>query len=259
MLALVENAVRHKYILWNFVTRDLKVKYRGTVLGYLWSLLEPLSLVAIYYFVFVVIARRGGDDYPAMVIAGVLAYNLMSSVIQSGSTALTGSAALIRRVYIPREIFVLSQLGTSLVVYFLSLLVVIPFMLIYDITPGWRLVFLPLAVVLISAFATGIALVAACANAIYRDVNYVLRVALRLFFYCSPIIYTVEMVPEHIRELYLLNPTAVYLSMARNALLNRPMPFDPEHALLATAVALFSLFTGWLVFRRWERRAVKFL
>jgi ABC-type polysaccharide/polyol phosphate export permease len=256
---LFTNLIRHKYVLANFVARDLKVKYRGTIFGYLWSLLEPLSLVGIYYFVFVVIARRGDHDYPLMVILGVLPYNYLSGVIQGGSIALTSNAPLIRRVYIPREIFVLAQVGSSLIVYALSMLVLVPFLFAYQVTPGWRLLYLPLAVALLTAFSTGVALVTACANAIFRDVAYVLRVVLRLLFYTAPIIYSVEMVPEALRRLYLLNPVAVYVSLARNAVLDRPLPFGLLESLSATAVALVTLLVGALIFSRWEKKAVKYL
>jgi ABC-type polysaccharide/polyol phosphate export permease len=256
---LVTNLVRHRFVLWNFIARDLKVKYRGTLLGYLWSLLEPLSLVVVYHFVFVVIARRGGDDYPLQVMLGVLPYGFLSAVIQGGSGALTSSASLIRRVYIPREVFVAAHVGSSLAVYLLSMLVVVPFAAWYDVVPGWRLLLLPLAVVMLTAFGTGVALVTACANAIYRDVGYTLRVLLRLLFYAAPVVYTVEMVPERMREVFLLNPVAVYVSMARNAVLDRPMPFDAARGALAAVVAVGTLAAGAAIFRRWERKAVKFL
>jgi ABC-2 type transport system permease protein len=257
--SLVTNLVQHRFVLWNFVSRDLKVKYRGTLFGYLWSLIEPLSLVVIYHFVFVVIARRGGPDYPLLVILGVLPFNYLSAVIQGGAGALTSSAPLIRRVYIPREVFVVAQVASSLVVFLLSLLVVIPFLAWYAVAPTWRLVFLPLSVVLLTSFGSGIALVVACANAIYRDVSYSLRVLLRILFYTVPVIYTVEMVPEDLRALFVLNPVTVYVTMARNAVLGRPMPFDAGAGALAVAVALGSLALGSALFRRLESKAVKFL
>lgn len=259
LLHLIKTARERKYVLWNFIARDLKVKYRGTVFGYFWSLLEPLSLVGIYYFVFVVIAKRGGPEYPVIVILGVLPYNFMSSVIQSGAGTLVGNAALIRRVYIPREVFVLASLGSNLVVFLLSMLVVIPFLVIYDIAPGWNIALFVPAVVLLALFSLGVALICACANVLYRDVGYVLRVVLRILFYVSPVIYTIEMVPEKLRGFYLANPVSIYISMARNAMLGEPLAFGAEHALAGTALALLSFWLGSALFQRWEQKAVRFL
>lgn len=249
----------HHHVLTNFVLRDLKVKYRGTVFGYLWSLLEPLSLVGIYWFVFVVIARRGGPDYPLVVILGVLPYQFFNMVVSAGSTALSSNASLIRRVYLPRELFVVASMISNLVVLGLSLLVCVPFLVAYQVPLGSRLLILPVALIALTSFATGIALVLACAHALYRDVGYVLRVVLRLLFYGSPVIYAVDMVPERLRDVYLLNPVAVYLSAVRSAVMNQALPFGVLHGLIAIVAAGLSLYLGAAFFQRYERQAVKFL
>jgi ABC-type polysaccharide/polyol phosphate export permease len=263
MLAVVQHLREHRYVLQNFISRDLKVKYRGTAFGYIWSLLEPLSLVLVYYFVFEVIAKRGGEGYPLVVALGVFSYNFMSALVSGGAAALVANAPLIRRVYLPREVFVFAQVGSNVVVFLLNLLAAVPFLLYYQVMPGWRIVFLPLAAVLMTLFATGIALVASCANAVYRDVGYVIRVAVRLFFYGAPTIYPLAMVqdalPPLAYELYLLNPITIYIALARDAVLNQPFPFEARHILVAAAAAVGSLLLGLTIFARWEKRAVKYL
>lgn len=262
-MLLIRHLKEHRFVLANFVARDLKVKYRDTVFGYLWSLLEPLSLVLVYYFVFAVIARRGGEGYPLIVALGVFSYNFMAAIVQGGAAALVGNRALIRRVYLPREIFVFSQVGSNVVVFLLNLVAVVPFMIYYEVVPGWRLVYLPIAVGLMMIFATGLALVVACANAVYRDVGYVIRVAVRLFFYGTPTIYPLSMVqdavPELVYEVYLLNPVTVYIALTRNSVMNQPLPFELRHAVVAGVVAVLSLVLGTLLFTRWEKKAVKYL
>ncbi len=250
-------------MLQNFITRDLKVKYRGTLFGYLWSLLEPLSLVLVYYFVFAVIAKRGGEGYPLIVALGVFAYSFMSAVVQAGAVALVSNAALIRRVYMPREIFVVSQVGSNLVVFLLNLVAVIPFMIYYEVVPGWRLVFLPLVVLMMVVFSTGLALMAACANTIYRDVGYVIRVIVRLMFYGTPTIYPLAMVQKSISgplyELYMLNPVTIYIAIVRNSVMNQPIPMELRHGVVAGIIALATLLLGGMLFTRWENNAVKYL
>lgn len=259
MFRLFQNAWRHHYVLQNFVSRDLKVKYRGTFLGYLWSLLEPLSLVFVYYFVFVVIAERGGPDYPLIVMLGILPYTFFSSVVTGGSTTLTQNRGLIRRVYLPRELFVLGHLGSQTVVLLLSLAAVVPLLWIYGEAPGWRIVLLVPAIGLIALLSTGLALALACANVLYRDVGYVLRVILRLGFYGSPVIYPIELVPDRLLEVYALNPMAVYLTMVRAAFTNQPLPMSGGHVAWAIAVALVAFAVGAQLFQRWQARAVKYL
>lgn len=259
MLELLRNLLKHHHVLANFVLRDIKVKYRGTVFGYLWSLLEPLSLVGIYWFVFVVIARRGSADYPLVVILGVLPFQFFSAVVNGGAGALASNASLIRRVYLPRELFVVGQVGSNLFVLACSLLVAIPFLWVYDVQLGWRLVFVPVGILGLTALAGGLGLTLACANALYRDVGYVLRVVLRLAFYASPVIYPVAMVPERLQPFYLLNPVAVFLAMVRCGAMNQEMPFTVAHAMLAGGLAVGVSWGGARLFRRWEPRAVKYL
>ncbi|MCB9645356.1 MAG: ABC transporter permease [Deltaproteobacteria bacterium] len=263
MLSVVHSLREHRFVLQNFISRDLKVKYRGTAFGYLWSLLEPLSLVLVYYFVFQVIARRGGAAYPLVVALGVFAYNFMASVVQGGASALVSNASLIRRVYLPREIFVFSQVGSNVTIFALNLVAVIPFLIYYQVMPGWRIVLLPLAALLMTMFTTGLALVVACANAVYRDVGYVIRVSVRLFMYGAPTIYPLTMARDAmsppVYELYLLNPVTVYISLVRNAVMNQPFPFEARHVLVSAVFAVASLALGLSVFARWEKRAVKYL
>lgn len=259
MFRLFTNASRYRYLLKNFVLGDLKVKYRGSVAGYLWTLLEPMALVATYYFIFVVIARRGDHTYPLVVLLGVLPYNLFSSIVNGGANSLVANASLIRRVYLPRELFLIALLGSNLVVFFSSLLVVIPFLFYYGVTPTISLLFLLPAIILIVLFASGIALIASCINVLYRDVGYLLSVALRLVFYGSPVIYSAHMVPESLRDLYFLNPLAVFLSLIRAAILNEPLICTTGHIAGAVIASFVVLFGGALFFARWEGRVVKHL
>ena len=256
---LADNVSRHRHVVKNFVLRDMKVKYRGTVFGYLWSLLEPLSLVGVYWFVFVVIANRGGPEYPLEVMLGVLSFQFFNLVVSGGAAALVSNAALIRRVPLPREIFVFASLCSNAIVLATSLFAAIPFMIAYRITPGLGLLVVPLGIVLIGLIAGGIGLVLACANAVYRDVAYVVRVVLRLAFYATPVIYVVDMVPESIRWIYLHNPIAVSISIIRCGLMSRPFPFAFEHLVFALGVAVISVWLGTHIFYRWVDRAVKFL
>lgn len=259
MIGFFQNVSRYRWVLQNFVARDLRVKYRGTVAGYLWTLIEPLALLATYYFVFVVIARRGGELYPLIVLLGVLPYQLFSTIISGSATALVGNAGLIRRVYIPRELFVVSAIASNMIIFLLSLLVTIPFLLYYRVAPSWSLALLPLGIFLMTLFSAGIGLIASCANVIYRDVSYLINMLLRIVFYASPVIYSLDMVPQNIRDLYLLNPLAVYLTMIRSALVPENFTLSAAHIGISAAIALVTFAIGCAVFARYERRVVKFL
>lgn len=257
--ALLRHIALHRYVLLNFVRRDIKVKYRGTFLGYLWTLLEPLALVAVYYFVFVVIARRGDDRYVLVVSLGLLPWIFFSAVITQSATALTGNASLIRRVPIPREIYVVAALLSNFVVLLLSMLALVPVLYVLDLSLTPRVLLWPVAMTLLGAIALGIGLVISCLNVIFRDVSYLIRVALRLGLYCSAVIFPVTMVPERFRDLFLLNPLAVCLAMGRDAFLGGELELTPFQWGWTVCLCLGSVVVGAALFGRLERHAVKFL
>jgi ABC-2 type transport system permease protein len=259
MLRLIETIREHRWVIANFVARDLKVKYRGTLLGYLWSLLEPAALAMIYWFIFVVLVRRGEDDFVLVVILGLLPWTFFSSFVTGSTNALRGNAALIRRVQIPREVYIISALASNLLVLLLNMLAVIPFLIVYRVVPGPQLLLWPPAILMLATIALGIGLVTACANVIFKDVTYLLGVILRLAMYLSAAVYPVTMVPEQFRYRFLFNPLALCLSMARGAVMGGPIPFTVEHVLSAAIFSAVVLLLGTFIFFRWEKKAVKYL
>jgi lipopolysaccharide transport system permease protein len=251
---------KYRHVLLNFIASDLKAKYRGSIAGYFWTLLEPLALVLTYYFLFTVIANVHRKAYPLSLLVGVLPWTYFASVVQSGAVSLTANTGLIQKVYLPRQIFLLSQVGSSVVVFLLSMLVVVPFLVYYRIAPNPTFVLLlPLAILMITAVAYGLGLVMACLNVLYRDVGYIIRVLLRLGLYLSPVIYTLDMVPEQFRDLYLLNPVSVCISLFRLGLLDETNLLEPWHVGAAIATCAIVFFGGSALFSRWEARVVKYL
>lgn len=251
---------KYRYVLRNFIISDLKSKYRGSIAGYFWTLLEPLALVLTYYFLFTIIANVKQRAYPLALLVGVLPWTYFANLVSAGTTSLTGNAPLIQKVYLPREIFLLSQVGSNLVVFVLSMLVVVPFLFYYRIfpDPGY-LALIPVATLMITLLGYGLGLILACLNVLYRDVGYLVRVTLRLALYLSPVIYTVEMVPERFREWYLANPMAIWISLFRSGLLREVPMFEPWHLATAVLVSLAVFFCGAALFARWNPRVVKFL
>lgn len=257
---LTLSLTRYRHVLAYLVASDLKVRYRRSVFGYLWTLLEPLSLVFTYYFLFAIIAQVDRPAYPIILMIGVLPWTFFSSVISTGAFVLIGNAGLIQKVYLPRELFMVSQVTYNLVVFLLSLVVVVPMLVWYGIYPDpARLLLLPIAIVLLTLLATGIGMIAACLNVLYRDVGDVLRVLLRLGMYLSPVIYTLDMVPEQFQRYYMLNPISVVLTLFRASLLDEPIPVSGRLIALGIALTLLIFVSGLAVFSRWEAKLIKYL
>ncbi|HKE51250.1 MAG TPA: ABC transporter permease [Actinomycetes bacterium] len=257
--------VAHRSVLKLLITRDLKVKYEKSVLGYVWSILEPLLLASVYYFVFGVIMGVGTEDYLVYLLAGLLPWLWASSTINASTGALTGQARLIKTTSVPREIWVLRLVGAKWVDFLLSLPVLVLFAILYRRAPHLgHLALLPFVMVVQATLLTGIALLLSAISVMFRDVKNIVKIVMRLLFYFSPILYGFEKIqrlPDVIVRFYTLNPFVGILE------LNRAVWFPDElhkagiswaAAVVPTIVLTGVLFAvGWTVFARLERAVLK--
>jgi ABC-2 type transport system permease protein len=247
-------------ILWLLIQRDLKVRYAGSVLGYVWTILDPLLMTGVYWFVFSVVftsRRVGADPYILFLVLGLLSWQWFSGTVTDTSRALTAESRLVRSTRLPREIWVLKVVGSKGVEFIFSLPVVVMFMVIYRKPPSWEVVLLPFAVVLQAVLLTGIGLILASATVLVRDLARVVRIGLRVMFYLSPVIYSVQRIDiEWVRKLFALNPMTGIIDLYRACVF-------PEllgswlYVGSATIISVLLLWAGLVVFRRLENAVLK--
>jgi lipopolysaccharide transport system permease protein len=237
----------------NLVRTDLAVRYKTTGLGALWFLLNPLLMAGILTLVFQHVVRLDIPRYPVFVLAALLPWTFFQMGLGNAATSVTRAAALVKRSSVPRVLLPLSAIGASLVHFGLSLLILFGVMLVLGTPFTGYLLLLPLAILLQLACLTGLGLLTAGLNVVYRDVEHVLAIALRLGFYLTPSFYPVAYVPSGWRDLYLLNPTAAIIEIYRRTLAEGgPVPVRVWASTAVTSLALL-LLGGWL-FRRLEPR-----
>jgi ABC-2 type transport system permease protein len=247
-------------VLWLLVRRDLKVRYAGSVLGYLWTVLDPLMMTGVYWFVFAVVFHRRGvgeQPYILFLVLGLLSWQWFSSTVTDTSRALTSDARLVRSTRLPREIWVLKVVGSKGVEFLFSLPVVAIFMILYRQPPSWMLVLLPLAIVLQAILLTGIGLMLAATTVLVRDLQRVVRIGLRVGFYLSPIIYSASDIPHAtLRKLFALNPMTGIIELYRS--LAFPDAFAGWLVVgVAALICCGVLVWGATVFRRLESPVLK--
>ncbi|MFG1953120.1 ABC transporter permease [Micromonospora sp. NPDC048830] len=263
----------HRNSLRILVRRDLAVKYQQSLLGYLWSLIEPLGMGAIYFFVFGVLysgdtSRHLGQaagSYPLYLITGIFAWMWTSSALSEATNALTGQARLITTMNVPRQVFPIGRIAGRFAEYAAGLPILAAIAAVYAaqgrIHPGWSLLALPLAVAVQGMLLVGLALLLSAANVLMRDIERFMRLVIRLLFYATPIIYPLSLVresaaPGWVKVAYELNPL-VGIFQLHHAIWY-PDQF-PGARLLATtiAVSLLVLVAGWWAFRRLEPAVLK--
>ncbi|HKI37783.1 MAG TPA: ABC transporter permease [Gemmataceae bacterium] len=246
---------RFRDLLLTLALRDIKLRYRQTVLGVAWVVLQPLLGAAIFAFVFGLVAKLPSEGIPYFVFAyaGLTAWTAFQTTFTKASTCLVQNANLVTKVYFPRLVLPLSTAFGAVIDFVCGLAMLVPMLAAFHVAPGWPVLLLPVWLALLLLLALGAGLVAAALSAQYRDVQYILPVVLQLAMYASPLAYALKVVPEKWQTLYSLNPLVGLLEAVRWSLLGSAAPPVAAVAYGAT-VAAGTFVGGAMIFRRAERR-----
>lgn len=211
-------------LLGLLVRRELKARYKDSSLGFLWSLLRPLSILIVYYVAIgkFLGAERSIPDFAIYIFTGLIVWQLFQEIVSSSTGSIVNNAGLVRKVYLPREIFPLSTVGGGLFTFATQMLILLAAVLVVGRVPtGSRLWYLPLSLTVVLVFATAIGLALAAVNVYLRDVQYLVEICLTILFWASPVVYSWRLVHDTIggtwlETLYVNNPvTLAVLGMQR--------------------------------------------
>lgn len=253
MVNQLKEIFRFKNLIYNLVARDLKVKYKGSILGFLWSLLNPLIMLIVYTVAFKYIIKIRVENFPLFFLCGFLPWTFLSLSLSMAVSSIKDNANLVKKVYFPREILPLSIVLSNLVQFLLTFIILIPALILFKIALGFPLLFLPLIILFQIAFTLGLAFILSSLNVFYSDVRHLLEIFLQIWFWLTPIIYPVDFVPERFQSLYRLNPAVLFVESYRNLLLYNKWLSPVELISLFLVGAVF-LACGHLVFNRYNRR-----
>jgi lipopolysaccharide transport system permease protein len=254
-LAGLREILAHRELLWALGIREVRVRYKQSLLGIAWAAIQPLTMMFIFTVVFGRFARlpSEGVPYPVFSYAALLPWNFFSSAVSSAIASVAGGGALIKKVYFPRAVLPLSSMLTSAVDFFVSAGVFGLLLAYYKVSVGWHLVYLAPLLLLQVAFMVGISLLLGAFNAYYRDVRYVLPIALQVWLYATPVVWSMTLVPAQYRTLYAaLNPMAAVIEGWRAAVLRGSAP-DGALVAAAAVTAGVVLLTGYHYFHYVER------
>jgi len=248
--------VRFRDLLFAFAGRDVKLRYRQTLLGAAWVVLQPLVAAGILSFAFGVVAglRTAGTPFFLFSFAGLLAWNVFSWTLNKTSLSMVGNAYLVSKVYFPRLILPLAGTLSTLLDFLVSLAMMVVLLIAYGVSPGWPVLFLPVWICLLLCLGLGTGFIAAALTVEYRDVQHILPIVIPFVLYASPVAYDVSRLPARYQGLFfLVNPLAALIEGVRWSLLGRDLP--PWPYIVWSAVLTIAFFMlGAAVFRRTERK-----
>lgn len=258
MISKAKTLLKYKDLLANLVVKDLKVRYRGAVLGYLWSLLNPILMMIIYSLIFSYIMRIEMENYPVFLLCALLPWSFFSTSLTIASASIVDNFNLINKVYFPREIFPIAAILSNLLHLIISMFVLIVFLLFTQANLGLSLLALPLVILAHVIFTIGLSLLLSCLTVFYRDIKYILEVAIMIWFYATPIIYPLSMVPDKFRIYFDLNPMVWIISIYRDILFYGE---TPAFSVLFTVflISFLMLFLGHYIFQKYDKLIPKSL
>ncbi|MDN5778494.1 MAG: ABC transporter permease [Humibacillus sp.] len=262
LLPQMQGVIRNRQVLDTLVRRDLRVRYARSAIGYLWTIIDPLAMALIYFVVFSYIFKRGSvgyQPYVLFIIIGVLAWQWFSSTVNETSRALLAEARLVRSTNLPRPLWVVRVVIAKGIEFVLSLPVLAAFA-IYFVLDGqttihYRIVLVPVAIVMQFVLLVGLGLILAPVTVIFSDTPRIVRILLRMGFYATPIIYGAHAAPATLQKLLLLNPMAGILEMYRGGFF--PAELNIPSIISAAIITFFTLIVGTIVFKRLEPAVLK--
>ena len=247
------NLWHRRELLWNMTVRHLRGQYKQSILGYAWTLVMPLSQMLIMSFVFSTILHipSQGVPFPLFVFVALLPWNFFSSAVSSATDSVVGSSSLVTKVYFPREILPTAAIFTKVVDLMFASLILVAMMIYFGHAPTETIAWVPLLFLMQFLFTIGLSLPLAALNLFFHDVRYLVGVVLTLWFYLTPIIYPVDIVPDRYRILFDLNPISLFINAYRRVVLMDVSP-GLDRLALGIVVATATFLVGYYLFKKME-------
>jgi lipopolysaccharide transport system permease protein len=252
---------RHRSLLWQFTVRNLEMRHRGSILGALWAVLNPLSMLAVYVFVFGYVfggafsrgdATRTGWDYGLGVFLGLAIFHVVSEALAAAPGIVVGQPNYVKKVIFPLEILPAAAVGSSVIHMFVTLAMVLVGSLFGSVAPSWHLLWLPVIILPIVAMSLSLAWMVAALGVFFRDVSQLVGALITIIMFASAIFYPVESIPPAAWTVLQFNPLIHTLEMARGVLLWHQPPGLAPLAVLYVA-SFVAVVLGFAVFARLKR------
>lgn len=248
-MKIIKEIITRRELLWNLIVRNLKIRYKGSVLGFFWSLLDPLFMMLVY-LLFIKLMKFS-IELPVLLV-GVIAWQFFVMCANDSVNIITGSTNLVKKVYFPRIILPLAMVIANLVNFLLSAGVLLVILLFFKVPLGLVLVWFPLIVLFQFVFCLGISLILSTSNVFFRDTEHLMGVIMMTWFFLTPIIYPLDKVPEKYLNLYFLNPMAGLIAFYRHSFLGKELPQVSTFYMSFIVIFVFFIL-GWLIFSKFQK------
>jgi ABC-type polysaccharide/polyol phosphate export permease len=250
--------IRYRELLRNLVIRDIKVRYKRSVLGFAWVMLNPLFMMFILSLVFSTLFKVTVANYTTYVLSGIIFWHFFSQGTSVALLGFTGNSDLLKKIYIPKMVFPLSVIISALINLILSLIPLFVILLITGTGISSHILLLPAGILLLFVFSFGVSLILSTITVFFKDMIYIYNVLLMAWMYLTPIFYPPTIVPERYRFFLALNPQYHLIEIFRGCLY-KDSPFLSRHFIYSMLFSVLALLAGWVFYHRYKDRIVYYL
>lgn len=246
---------RCRGVLIALTLRDIQVRYKQTVIGIAWAVVQPLMTMVVFSLIFGSLANLPSDGlpYPIFTMAAIIPWQFFSKALTQGSMSMVTLGAMMTKVYFPRLFAPLASILSGLIDFGIAFVILIGMMIYFGIYPDWSILALPAFILLAIATSFSVSLWLSAVNVKYRDVQHTLPFIAQIWMFITPVVYSTSLVPEHLRLFYLLNPMAGVIEGFRWALLGTEQPPDLQAIAISGSAMLVLLIGGLFYFNRTEK------
>lgn len=254
----IKNIYKYRWLLQQLVNRDLKVKYKRSVLGYLWSLLNPLMMMVVISSVFSHIFRFSIENFPIYLLCGSVLFTFFAESTSMAMSSIIQGAGLIKKVYVPKYIIPLSKIISSFVNLMYSLIAVVIMLIFYKIQIHWTILLFPIPLIYVFMMSLGMGLMLSVAATYFRDVIYLYGILIQAWTYFTPLFYPIDAVSESIQFFIRLNPMYHVVTYFRDIVMYGKLP-TMQTNLICLAYSIAFLLIGVLVFRKHQKKFLLYI
>lgn len=257
--AWLRNFWHYKDLLKELVSRDIKLKYRRSFLGYLWSILNPLMIMIVMACVFSTMFKRNIENFPVYLFTGQLMFNYMNQSTHQAISAITSNATLLKKTYVPKYIFVFCKISSGLIDFFFSCVALMMVMIVTGAHFSWYNLLFPLVAVQLYVFCLGLGMFLAQGNVFFKDIQYIYNAVTTAWMYLTPIFYPLEMLPGWLQKIVMYgNPLYFYIAQFRAVVYQGALP-ELGLVIQGIAASVLMLLIGTVCFKKNQDRFILYI
>lgn len=250
---IVKDLYNYRELLKTNIKKDIGGKYKKSVLGILWSFINPLLQIAVYAWVFQVILKSDIENYVVYLCCGIIPWQFFSSVVLRGAATIVDNGNIIKKVYFPREILPISVVSSECVNFFISTIIILGFVIFGGIGLSFNIFWYFLILAIQFIVSIGIAFITSSLTVYFRDLQHILGIIIQLLFYATPIAYSIKSVPENLQWIVRINPMSYLIDGYRDIFYNKMQPNFHE-LLIALSIGVGLCICGYFIFKKLEKR-----